>query len=83
VELTVTRSLLFNPGRYEKHEISFTIAGIPVDTDPQAIAEQLDMLMAPEIERAALATSHDPADNATSIYVWQDIVNAAKEGAHA
>jgi hypothetical protein len=81
VEITASRELLFNTSRYEHHKTSFTITGIPGDTDPDAIAEQLDLLMAPDVERAALATSHDPADNVTSIHVWKDIVKIAKEGA--
>lgn len=81
--ITVRRKLVFNLGRYEQAEIEFTIAGIPDDTDPEDIAVQLDLLMAPDVERAAIATTHDPGDNATSAYTWRDITNMAKEGVNA
>lgn len=83
MEITARRKLVFNLGRYEQHETEFILSGIPDDTDPEDIAVQLDLLMAPDVERAVLATSHDPEDNATGVYVWKEIVTNAKEGADA
>ena len=74
MQIEVTRTITFNLGRYEPMVVSFTLTGIPDDTPPSAIAEQLDDLLAPHVERARLATVHNPDDNVTSIHTWSDIV---------
>lgn len=83
MEITASRRLSFNLGRYEQQEITFTVTGIPMDTDPEDVSVQLDLLMAPDIARARLATCHAREDNATSVYTWDDIAKNAKEGADA
>lgn len=83
VEITARRKLVFNLGRYEQQETEVIITGISMDTDPEEVSAQLDLLVAPEVLRAKLATSHAPEDNATSVYTWEEIVNKTKEGADA
>ena len=79
--ITVRRKLVFNLDRYEQHEIEVTIDEIPDDTSPDEVANWLDDMMLPDIERAALATSHAIEDNATSVYTWKSL--ASREGADA
>lgn len=83
MEITAKRMLRFNLGRYEEHVIEVGLTGIPEDADPEAIAEQLDLLMAPEVARAELATTHHPDDNVTSVYAWKNIIENTREGADA
>ena len=83
MELSVTRRLSFNLGRYEQQDITVTITGIPGDTEPEDIAVQLGLLAGPEIARARLATCHAREDNVTSVYTWDDIAQSAKEDADA
>lgn len=78
--ITARRKLVFNPGRYETIETEYILTDIPDDTDPDAISEQLDILMTPEIRRARLASCHDPDDNVTSVYQWAAIVGLEPEG---
>lgn len=77
--ITARRRLLFNLDQYESMEIEFIISDIPDDTDPDAISRHLDELMAPEVKRAAVATSRDESD--TSVYKWGEIIAATMEGA--
>lgn len=79
--ITARRKLSFNLSRYETMETEVFLVEIPFDTDPEEISAQLDLLMAPDIERAALATSHAEEDNTSSVYTWRDIVRNTKEGA--
>lgn len=78
--ITARRRLVFQPSRYETIEIEHTLTDIPEDTDPEDITQQLDMIQAPEIQRARLASVHDPDDNVTSVYKWADIVGLEPEG---
>ena len=78
--ITARRKLTFNLGRYESMESEIFLVGIPVDTDPEEISQQLDLLVAPEVERAEFATTHHPDDNITSVYAWREITDRVKEG---
>lgn len=75
MSITVTRKLTLNLGRYESMTVEVTLAGLDVDNDPDSISQQLDMIMAPEIQRAELASAHDPDDNDSSVYKWVDIID--------
>lgn len=79
-EVTVTRKLSFNLSRYEQHEITVTVTGIPLDTSAHDISAELDRLCEGEVHRACLATVKHPDDNDTSVYEWDRII---KEGVDA
>ena len=79
-ELSITRSLTFNLSRYEQMTTSVTITGIPMSADPEQISEELDSRMEHEVSRAQFASVHDPDDNVTSVYAWNQII---KEGMNA
>lgn len=80
MSVTARRRLVFQPGPYESIEIEHVLTDIPVDTDPEDISEQFDILQAPEIYRARLASVHPKSDNVTSVHTWADIVGLPSEG---
>lgn len=72
--MDVSRTLEFNLGRYEQMKTTIVLKDIPADTDPDALSEQLDIIMAPEIARAAFASVHPVEDNVTSVYDWNRLI---------
>lgn len=70
----VSRTVMFNLGRYEQMTTTVTLKDIPATTDPVEISETLDDLMLPEIVRAAFATVHPEEDNVTSVHHWKRLI---------